>query len=129
MASLGSSLEEFNAGLVIHIEAGVLAGNDLDEQMVRREQLRVQECLDALRARSERTYRLLIEELNRLLTTRVARLLAGRRRFAESAYYQALAAVRARLQRPIDFSIQSDREAVGFALVALSQQLEVEWPR
>lgn len=115
--SISSKLESANASTFQSIVTGELGGGNLDAAMVSYEQGLVQEALDAYAGNDPAGYDEVITEINSLLNA--GGVLRAMSSIIESdrRYTAILDGVRADLGRNIDFSNQSDREAIGNALI------------
>ena len=89
----------------------------LDAQMVHMDQTGVQSQLDKLRHTDPDKYARIIKDINASLNPGVFKSKLGKIAGSDRAFSAILDAVRAKLGRNIDFSIQSDREAIGNALI------------
>jgi RHS repeat-associated protein len=116
LEGLGQNLERLNRTEASSIQQGSLSGPDLDQRLVHNEQSAVQDQLNSLRQSDPSGYSKIIGEvngaLNGLLTQALEQLSS-----TDRAYAGVLADVRKQLGRDIDFSRQSDREAIGNALI------------
>ena len=81
------------------------------------EQTKVQDSLDSLKKSDPGAYRTLIDESNAGLNPKGAMRFASTRFETDKAYQGVLDGVRKGLGRDINFSKQSDREAIGNALI------------
>jgi RHS repeat-associated protein len=107
---VSSSLFSLNAKTYSRILNGSLSGAGLDAKLVNMEQTAVQSALDALPAEQRDR---IIGSIN---SSFGARFLAGGHP-ADRAYNRVLDGVEKGLGRAIDFGKQSDREAIGNALI------------
>jgi hypothetical protein len=115
MGKVGQDLLQVNRGIAGEIQSGKLSGADLDARIVNREQTKVQGALDSLKKSDPAGYDKLVKESNAGLNPT-----AGLRKLAvgtDKAYLGVLDGVRKSLGRDIDFARQSDREAIGNALI------------
>ncbi len=118
MAGLSLSLEALNTGIASSIEKGILRGPGLDSRIVRKEQKAVQTFLDKLNSSNPNSYKSLVGEFNSLLNPNgMLEKVAGSVFSTDSAYGRILDGVRSDLGRDIDFAKQSDREAIGNAVI------------
>jgi hypothetical protein len=117
LEGIGHTLEQLNNRAVVDVMDGSLSGSDLDERLVNMEQTRVQDRLDGLREANPAQYQKTIEELNGALNPGVLGQVGSSLFSTDRAYGAVLDGVRKDLGRDIDFSRQSDREAIGNALV------------
>ena len=101
-----------NAAALSDIMAGRLSGPGLDNRMISMEQTKVQSMLDALPADSRTAS---VGSINSAFASRIAA--ASVINSSDRAYNSVLSGVAKSLGRPIDFGKQSDREAIGKALV------------
>lgn len=113
LKQVSASLYSLNAEALSDIMAGRLSGPGLDDRMISREQTRVQSMLDALPAEGRTA---IVQSINSAFASRVANFLSGINSH-DSAYNAVVVSVAKALGRPIDFGNQSDREAIGKALV------------
>jgi hypothetical protein len=116
LEGIGQKLQTFNRTVVNQIESGKLSGPGLDQRIVHAEQTNVQGQLDSLKNVDPGGYAKTIKEINGSLNglvTKGLEQLTG----TDRAYAGVLAGVRKDLGRDIDFSKQSDREAIGNALI------------
>jgi hypothetical protein len=116
LGSVGQNLEKLNQRQAAGIQNGTLRGANLDQQLVHNEQSSVQRQLNALQQSDPKAYRNAINQINGALNGAVAGSLQ-RLIGTDRAYAGVLAGVRKNLGRNIDFSKQSDREAIGNALI------------
>lgn len=117
MSNLSGSLEAMNMRMARGLESGSISGAGLDQRFIRAEQNMVQGHLNSLMESNPAAYRSMISEVNGLLNPRGAMTGAANFYATDRVYQGVLAGVREQLGRDIDFSIQSDREAIGAALV------------
>lgn len=117
MASISSRLESFNRSTAAAIENGRLGGANLDAELVHREQTVVQTQLNALQKNDPESYKSLVSQVNGLLNPSGGTAIAANLYATDSRYQSVLSSVRKSLGRDINFSNQSDREAIGNALV------------
>jgi RHS repeat-associated protein len=116
LEGMGQKLEKLNQTESNQIQAGTLSGPNLDQQMVHNEQSAVQGQLNDLKQSNPAAYTKTIGEINGALngiTAKGLQQLSG----TDRAFAGVLAGVRKDLGRNIDFSKQSDREALGNALI------------
>jgi RHS repeat-associated protein len=116
LEGVGQKLEKLNQAEASAIQNGSLKGSNLDQQLVHTEQSAVQGQLDSLKQSDSAAYSKTITEINGSLNglvTKGLEQLTG----TDRAYAGVLAGVRKDLGRDIDFSKQSDREAIGNALI------------
>ncbi len=116
LESIGEDLADFNEQKATAIVNGSLGGKDLDKRMVNMEQTEVQRLLGNLYNSDPAKYGRVISQINNALNGFVDRLL-GKIFNTDAAYGHVLDKVRNDLKRDIDFSKQSDREAIGNALI------------
>ncbi len=120
LAGLSGALEVETARAEAVANRGPLIGRALDLALFQAEQRAVQQALDALRARDETAHQRLVGEVNATLNPRDPLLLAALASTPFFAnYHAALAGVRTRLGRDIDFARKRDRVAVALALAAM----------
>ena len=115
LTDLGSDLERLNLRIAQSIERGRLSGGSLDARLVNIEQSRVQQRLRQWQRRSPGRYAKLIGDLDRLLS--LLRFPWAVRSAAAIILRDVLGALRATLGRPIQFARQTDREAIGNAII------------
>jgi primase-polymerase (primpol)-like protein len=116
LEGVGENLQKLNASEANAIQNGSLSGPNLDQQMVHNEQTSVQGQLVSFQQSDSSGYAKAIKEINGSLNGMVTKgleQLSG----TDRAYAGVLAGVRKDLGRNIDFSKQSDREAIGNALI------------
>jgi hypothetical protein len=116
LEGMGQNLQKLNESEANAIQNGSLSGPNLDQQMVHNEQTSVQSQLDTFQQSDSSGYANAIKEINGSLNGMVTRgleQLSG----TDRAYAGVLAGGRKDLGRDIDFSKQSDREAIGNALI------------
>ncbi|MBZ2183598.1 MAG: hypothetical protein K7J46_02730 [Bryobacter sp.] len=94
-----------------------MSGPDLDSRMVHMEQSKVQGALDNLKKSDRAAYQTLIKEGNAGLNPTKDMRTLGSTFGTDKVYLGVLDGVRKKLGRDIDFSRQSDREAIGNALI------------
>jgi hypothetical protein len=99
------------------IQNGSLSGPNLDQQLVHNEQSAVQGQLNNLQQSDPATYGKTISEINGALNPGAAGQFFSTRFATDKAYAAVLDGVRKDLGRNIDFSKQSDREAIANALI------------
>lgn len=114
---VGQNLEKLNQTEVSAIQNGSLSGPNLDQQLVHNEQSAVQSQLDSLQQSSPDAYKMTISEINGALNPGTASQFFSTRFSTDKAYAGVLDGLRKDLGRDIDFSKQSDREAIGNALI------------
>lgn len=117
LAGVGEELLQLNRSAAADIQSGKLAGPDLDARMVHMEQSKVQASLDSLKKSDPAAYSKLVTESNAGLNPSATLRAIGSRFATEKAYLRVLDGVRKQLGRNIDFARQSDREAIGYALI------------
>ena len=118
LESLGRDLEKMNKAELAAIQKGSLGGPNLDARMVHMEQTEVQAQLDKLQQSNPTVYDKTIKEINGLLNPKSdGQLLASSIFTTDAAFGRILDQVRSQLGRDIDFSNQSDREAIGNAVI------------
>jgi hypothetical protein len=117
MTSLSAKLERLNMSLASKVKSGAIAGPDIDRQLVRREQNAVQAELSALLEADPAVYRQIVSNVNDLLNGRGGSGAGSMVFGTDRAYSRILDQVRSDLRRDIDFEKQSDREAIGNALI------------
>ena len=120
LEGVGKDLEKMNLKEAAAIASGSLGGPNLDSRMVHAEQTEVQHQLDDLKSSSPDKYNAAIKEINAALNPKAGTFQNALSNIAptDKAYNQVLDEVRKELGRDIDFSKQSDREAIGNALIA-----------
>ncbi len=118
LTRVSGRLEQLNVNVARGLESGRISGSNLDQRIVHAEQTVVQGELNSLRQNDAATYNRVVGETNALLNPRG--LIAGMANTypSDRAYQRVLNGVRESLGRDIDFSKQSDREAIGNALIA-----------
>ena len=117
IVDVGKKLEGFNQGIAAEISSGSFQGEGIDAKIVQREQKFVQEQLDALKKSDPAAYSKVISDSNAGLNPTGFFREAGKRNSTDGAYLKVLDRVRKSLRRNIDFAKQSDREAVGNAII------------
>jgi RHS repeat-associated protein len=117
LEAVGQSLEKLNQAEAGAIQNGTLSGPNLDQQLVHNEQSAVQSQLDTLQQSNPAAYRTTISEINAALNPGSVGQFASTQFSTDKAYARVLGRVRRDLGRNIDFSKQSDREAIGNALI------------
>lgn len=115
--NIGQDLEQLNSRTVEDIRSGSLAGPNLDARLVHMEQTEVQKQLDSLNKSDSGAYAKTISEINSVLNPGKAGQVASSLFSTDRAFGGVLNGVRKDLGRNIDFSKQSDREAIGNALI------------
>ena len=115
VGKVGQDLLQINRGIAGEIQSGKLGGSDLDARIVNREQTKVQGALDSLKKSDPAAYDKLVKESNAGLnpSENLRKAAFG----TDKAYLGVLDGVRKNLGRDIDFRKQSDREAIGNALI------------
>jgi len=122
LEAVGQKLQAFNEGEAHLIGSGELSGPGLDQELVHNEQTIVQGQLDGLKQANPDAYNQTILEINGALNPGVVGHFASTRFTTDAAYTDVLNSVRKDLGRNIDFSKQSDREAVGNAIIKYIRQ-------
>lgn len=117
LEGVGQNLEKLNQTEASAIQNGTLSGPNLDQQLVHNEQSAVQGQLDSLQQSNPDAYKTTISEINGALNPGTAGQFASTLFSTDKAYAGVLDSVRKDLGRNIDFSKQSDREAIGNALI------------
>jgi RHS repeat-associated protein len=118
LEGVGQRLEQFNEGAALMIVTGSMSGPGLDQKMVHNEQTIVQGELDKLKQSNPNAYTKTISEINSALNPNNPFKGWLSSRFpTDKAFQGVLNGVRKNLGRNIDFSKQSDREAIGNALI------------
>lgn len=117
LGAVGQDLLQMNRTAAAEIQSGKLSGPDLDARMVHMEQSKVESSLKALEKKDPAAYKTLIAESNAGLNPTGATRTLGNRFPTDAAYLKVLDGVRKSLGRDINFSKQSDREAIGNALI------------
>jgi len=117
LGAVGQDLLQLNRSAAADIQSGKMSGPDLDSRMVHMEQSKVQGALDNLKKSDPAAYQTLIKESNAGLNPTGGLRTLGSRFATDKAYLGVLDGVRKQLGRDIDFSKQSDREAIGNALI------------
>jgi uncharacterized protein RhaS with RHS repeats len=105
------SLYAMNAKTYASLRDGSLSGENLDAKLVHKEQSAVQAKLDALEPEQKNR---IIESINASFQDRSV---AGLGSDTDKSYIRVLDKVEVGLGRSIDFGKQSDREAIGNALI------------
>jgi len=118
LEGVGENLQKLNETEASAIQNGTLSGPGLDQQLVHNEQTAVQGQLDALQQSNPGAYNQTISEINGALnpTSYLDRKITSAAP-TDAAFQGVLNGVRKDLGRNIDFSKQSDREAIGNALI------------
>jgi RHS repeat-associated protein len=111
---IGNTLLTLNRRTIAQIGSGALSGPGLDEALVHIEQSKVQEKLDSLYNVSPYSYANAIDQINLALNSGFARAFTY---FSDQDYADVLKEVHDGLRRDIDFSNQSDREAIGNTVI------------
>jgi RHS repeat-associated protein len=114
---VSAKLEKTNGSIAAEIRNATATGRELDHSTVHREQTVVQGELDALKKTSLFLYNHVIADINRVLNPDSVMRFLGSIAETDETYNRILDGVRSDLGRDIDFSIQSDREAIGKAVV------------
>lgn len=117
LEGVGENLQKLNESEASAIQNGTLSGPNLDQQLVHNEQSAVQGQLDNLQQSDAAAYKSTISEINSALNPGTVGQFASTRFATDKAYAGVLDGVRKDLGRNIDFSKQSDREAIGNALI------------
>ena len=117
LENVGAGLEKMNLAEAHAIEQGTLHGPGLDTRMVHLEQTEVQKQLDSLRKSDPVGYAKAIKQINGALNSGSRQAVGGLFFPTDKAFNKVLGTVRHQLNRNIDFSRQSDREAIGNALI------------
>lgn len=117
LGAVGQDLLQLNRSAAADIQSGRMSGPDLDSRMVHMEQSKVQGALGNLKKSDPAAYQTLIKESNAGLNPTDAMRKVGSVFGTDKAYLGVLDGVRKKLRRDIDFSKQSDREAIGNALI------------
>ena len=113
LRDVSASLYAVNARAYAGIVDGSISGRNLDARLVHLEQSRVQAKIDALPASDRKA---IIGSINSAFAS-FARGLASVGNENDARYNRVLDSVTNKLGRPIDFGKQSDREAIGNALI------------
>lgn len=117
LENVGKDLEKLNQKEASAIQNGSPSGPNLDGRMVHAEQTEVQSQLDNLQKSDASDYKRAVTEINGSLNATGLEGAAARAFPTDRAYNQVLDGVRGQLGRDINFANQSDREAIGNALV------------
>lgn len=117
LEGVGQKLEKLNQTEASAIKNGTLSGPNLDQRLVHNEQSEVQSQLDKLQKSDPAAYKSTISEINGALNPGATGQFASTVFSTDKAYSSVLDGVRKDLGRDIDFSKQSDREAIGNALI------------
>ena len=125
LESTGENLLKTNQQAIAQVESGAITGSgaELDAKLVNIEQSAVQQSLSTFQSNDPAAYGAAISQLNGLLngnSTMAANALGavgGALLSTDGAYGQVLTGVRQSLGHDINFANQSDREAIGNALV------------
>jgi len=117
MTAVSSKLETLNKQSALAIESGQLGGPGLDARMVHIEQTAVQGSLNQLRDNNSTSYKAVVDGANALLNPSGIDKALSNSHSTDAAYGRILDGVRQNLGRNIDFSSQSDREAIGNAVI------------
>jgi RHS repeat-associated protein len=117
LEGVGEKLEKLNQAEATAIQNGSLKGPNLDQQLVHNEQSSVQGQLDSLKQSDPNAYNKTITEINGALNPGSLGKEAASLFSTDKAFQGVLDGVRKDLGRNVDFSKQSDREAIGNALI------------
>jgi RHS repeat-associated protein len=117
LEGVGQNLEKLNQTEASAIQNGSLSGPNLDQQLVHNEQSAVQGQLNNLQQSDPAAYTKTISEINGALNPGTFGQFLSTRLATDKAYAGVLDGVRKDLGRNIDFSKQSDREAIGNAVI------------
>lgn len=118
MSYISGQLEQANRRLAYELESGAYSGANIDARLVHREQELVQQILEASRVHEADAYRAFIDDISRMLNEPSFLERHASRLYREDAQYmRILESVRRDLGRDIDYENQSDREAIGMAIV------------
>lgn len=117
LEGVGQKLEKLNQVEASAIQNGSLKGPNLDQQLVHNEQNAVQAQLDSLKQSDPNAYNKTVTEINGALNPSAAGTAESYVFSTDRAFQGVLDGVRNDLGRDIDFSKQSDREAIGNALI------------
>jgi RHS repeat-associated protein len=117
LEGIGGHLEDMNVNAATAIARGNITGPDLDARLVHMEQTEVQNMVDTLRQDDPAKYNQTITEINQSLNPGILGNAFGNIYATDRAYHDVLDGVRNDLGRDIDFSKQSDREAIGNVLI------------
>jgi len=117
LGAISSGLERANEAAALRVATGQWSGRNLDSRLVHYEQTAVQAGLDSFAQSNPEGYASAIKEINGLLNAGGVTEFAATRMPSDRSYMRVLGGVRENLGRGIDFSKQSDREAIGNALV------------
>lgn len=116
LSRIGGVLKQENERILGLIEDGSVRSTDLDSDLVQFEQTKVQQVLDDVKESDPVAHGYAITQANNLLNpSPLQRTLIVAD--TDVAYVKVFDAVRADLGRDIDFSKQSDREAIGNKLI------------
>jgi RHS repeat-associated protein len=118
MSKLSGQLEGVNIKAAKAIEAGSLGGRNLDARLINMEQKYVQSALDGFKSNNPKAYALAIGEINGLLNSSGTTKFLGSTYPSDRSYMRVVDGVRKDLGRDINFAKQSDREAIGNALIS-----------
>ena len=118
LSDVSGKLEALNKQVALAVESGRLTGSSLDARIVGMEQTAVQASLDTLQANSPEAYKSVIAGANALLNPSGTSGAAASFYRTDAAYGRILDGVRKDLGRDIDFANQSDREAIGNAVIS-----------
>jgi hypothetical protein len=117
LGTISSGLERANETAALRVGTGQWGGRNLDARLVHYEQSLVQAGLDSFAQRNPEGYASAIGEINGLLNAGGATEFAATRMPSDRSYMRVLNGVKENLGRDIDFGNQSDREAIGNALI------------
>lgn len=113
LGNVSANLYSLNAAVFAQIQRGELSGDGLDEKLVHMEQSKVQAMLDALPG-DERAA--IVNSLNTAFNSSL-RSVSNIASATDARYNRVISGVVRDLGRPIYFGNQSDREAIGHALI------------
>ena len=117
LGAISSGLERANETAALRVATGQWGGRNLDARLVHYEQTAVQAGLDSFAQNNPEGYASAIGEINGLLNGGLLERTASSQFASDRSYMRVLDGVREDLGRDIDFANQSDREAIGNALV------------
>jgi RHS repeat-associated protein len=125
LENTGETLLKVNQKTVLQVYNGEISGSgaELDSKLVHIEQSTVQQGLNDLQSKDPEAYSTAVSEINGLLNGKsslaanVGAAIGGVILSTDGAYADVLSGVRTSLGRDINFVNQSDREAIGNALV------------
>ena len=118
LRTISSRLESANDNVAQQLAAGRLGGRNLDARLVHDEQTLVQGSLESFAQSDPRGYASAIQEINGLLNGGGLARFASTRIASDRSYTRVLDKVKDNIGRDIDYANQSDREAIGNALIA-----------